>query len=298
MMAKKDLEIAKNLRLLYVWEAVHALKRASPESVLVHVANRLGVSSDDANFKRNIYRDLKALAAAGKLDAVYSTPDGVPISLDEEESFKNVRVEYSVRGGEGSIIGGGLITGLGAVFYPPPGDLVQWNALELTSGLPRGYLVLVMLAPNHKYVALSAPLADRPFGLVMARKPDKETLHKENMSSLQNQFGRRTALLYLSEKSISRGFTNERLGHCLVELTADACCIRDFNTTGGTQWATIESSTLAYLLGVARANETISHQLSPFSTNSEWHAVSAEPVSVSLPCLIRLGQYTSLLCQT
>jgi len=286
-------EIPKGMRILYVWQAVRRSSRATPEDVLRTVAMKIGLDAKDKNLKRNIYRDLRELALRGDLNVDYFTPEGVLIDIDNEDSHKNFRAEYYVPGGEGHILGGGLLSKANVKFFPQRKDLVNWVVTRPESGLRPNQFHILIVQNQDISLAISASADERPYKVLIARWTDNPNFTPK-MEEIEREFGIRTSVLLLDSKTVSRHVGKEKWGHCILEWKeATTVLVTDLNSKQGTYWADASKGQIdeATSTGIADVTSDIIRgfdQPDP-ETVREWKHVGKENSRVELPSHIRIG---------
>lgn len=291
-MPKQPFDVPKTLRAIYVWEAVKSLGRGSPESVFKIVSQKLGADPQDANFRRTIYRDLKALADAGDLGVDFFTPDGVKLDADQLDEAKNLRAEYYMLSGEGLIQGGSLLEQAGGQLLLPDKCLVNWRAMDLANGSIPNAFSFVFEAGSGHHLSLNCKLDERPLKLLVARNLPQERQTFPDSALLGGKFGPRSAMLFMLDSSLSRSSPGGRVAHAMITLgqTVDQIELEDFSSSGGTYYCQAEPSTIETLLAVASSRETIPGSHRPLGRDREWKPVEGQQ-SVPLPAILKLGSF-------
>ncbi|MCC7406071.1 MAG: hypothetical protein IT288_16885 [Bdellovibrionales bacterium] len=288
-MPKQPGDLSKAGRMLLVWDAVKSLGRASPDDVLKAVARQMDLPSDDKNLRRNIYRDLKSFSDSGQLGVEYFTPDGAPITPDEEGSFANVRVEYFIQEAQARVPGHGLLEERGGLFVPSTQRDIGWRIQVLQQDNLSGFVSFIFETRDHSFLNLQVPLAELPVKVLIARDPGAES-KRTPFDVLNEILGLRYGVLYLNNRTLSRPEGSGKVGHALVEITRDgkAARITDLGSKSGTFWAPSTPRYVQEINKLGHSDATLSPNASLFGQNISW--IKLKPgEEQKLPLFILMG---------
>lgn len=211
----------KNNRQIEVYRAMTMLKRGRPADVIRMVAPLLEQDENDAAFKRAVHRDLKSLMHSNQIGVDYYTPAGDLIPPGEEDQHQNVRVEYfllshmdqEVTGYQrfhelgGDMISHSVINS--ALRFSEDFDKVPVNSYRISIEMRTGF-----------FIQLWFPREDRPIKLIFARA-SQEMSQKSVKEEVFNKIDKRTAVILLPNKSVSRLKSDEISGHCELQFTKE-----------------------------------------------------------------------------
>jgi len=289
-MSQSPSDKSHKLRLTYVWQAVEKLGRASAQEICALVASKMGEAEVSAAFKRNIYRDLNSLVEAGELGVDHFLPDGSKFEPGADgELASNFRAEYFSHAKDTALLAGGALRALGAEFYVPAKALVTWKAAPPDSQLPEASFSILLPLPEGGWLGLSAPVADRPFQVILARN-DASFKGGAQFEEVQKKYGTRSALLRVNSKVVSRGVPGGRSGHLSVGLNAEGnkILIEDLGSSVGTLVSPIRQDLLNALIQ-SHSNQKTSAVLNLESLSR--YPFKAVDGAVESPTLVMAGTY-------
>ena len=233
--------VSKNQRRIEVFQAIQKLKRARPADIIKMVAPKLGADIDNQAFKRAIHRDLKTMLDAYQLGVDYYTPAGELIEPGDEANHANLRVEYFIPSyTEANVDGVQRLIDRGGELFAAPSLEPCLHFCEKIDDIPANSYSLSLSFLTASDLHLWLPKEDRPLKFLFARLPKKLEQSIDKMKVLSS-LPKRTALILLPHKNISRLKESGDKGHCLLEFETDEnkISIYDHESTIGTQWTSL-----------------------------------------------------------
>ncbi|MCB0383863.1 MAG: hypothetical protein KDD43_00615 [Bdellovibrionales bacterium] len=290
-MPKQPGDLSKAGRMLLVWEAVKMLGRATPDDVFKSVARQMDIPFDDKNFRRNIYRDLRTFSDSGQLGVEYFTPDGAPISPDEEASFANVRVEYFIQEAQESVTGHGLLEERGGSFIPSGQRKIKWRIQLFEQSSLDGHISFIFEGRDHLFLTLQVPIDELPIKILVARDPGAED-KRPPREVLDEILGLRYGVLYLNNRTLSRPEGTGKVGHALIEVTKTGKTVRitDLGSKSGTHWAPSTTEFIEELKNHGAQDATLNPNSSLMGQNIAWIKLKAGETQ-DLPVFILMGGF-------
>lgn len=282
-------------RVTRINEIVARLGRATPQLVFEKIAASLGPEVNEENLRRSVYRDLKELALAGRLSTEYFSSTGARLEAEPAESDKkNFRVEYFVPNGKSTLVGGEILESHLGRLLLGANRSVTWKVSDEMPVTDEKVTSIIVEIGVGEFLSLSAPHAELPFTLVLARRPDEGEVDSSVLSDLASAFGERVALLLVNERHLSRAIGRDRLGHLAIEFsgTPGAYKVRDLGSTGGTFSTPLTPEVLKFISKrtiASRAMATLIPSDSSLFNSLTWVKVEAE-TQFQEPMLFRAGK--------
>ncbi len=295
-MPKQVGNVTKATRMLQVYEVLKRKGRCTAEDIANAVALSLSIDTDDKNFRRTIYRDLKEFAQDNTIQVDYYTPDGKQIEAGQEDQFKNVRAEYYLTGGESLVLGGGLVTDLGGSFVPAKPGVVEWQFRDVSKGFVPEMIHFVFASVRSPFTALCLPHDEAPAKVLIGRQARPGT-YTPNPSDIEKAYGRRSAFFYYPEKTLSRPKENGPDGHGIIEfLSEKEAHIKDLGSSTGSYWAVADGEEFSQSWANVNNDSTFEVTLHPLRANRDWQPIPEGGLKVEFPVFCKFGDFAFYLC--
>ncbi|MES3037509.1 MAG: hypothetical protein V4736_06340 [Bdellovibrionota bacterium] len=290
--------MSKSLRIIHVLEILQKLGRASPKEIQEKVALRMSKEAGDASFMRTIYRDLKELTDQGRLKAYYFSPDGAPLDSVDEDSLKNVRIEYGIAapGAEDNISGGNLLESAGVNFITSKEMRPLWKARHIHSefDLEKHFTILIQES-TRLTLALQTSLEDIPCRIIIGRNSEPFLDRATCLKTIKESHGLRASYLFSDNPSISRFVPGQKLGHCLISVDRNGKIgLQDLGSTSGTSFGSIAPENLKEVWRKSNSDMTAPAQ-SPTLPTELVKVSHVETKLAASTCLLKLGTLNVIL---
>ncbi len=297
-MPKQVGNVTKASRMLQVYEVLKRKGRCTADDIATGVALALDIDSGDKNFRRTIYRDLKEFTIDNTIQVEYFTPDGIKIEPGEEDNYKNIRAEYFLMGSESLIMGGGLVQNIGGLFYPARLGAVNWQIRNVNKGFIANMFHLTFATVQHPLLALCIPKDEIPAKVIFGR-PSQADTYRPTEQYLESQYGRRAALFYYPERTLSRPKEGGPDGHGIVEwIDEDHVHMKDLGSSTGCYWAPANPDDESQFLATwdnHTADSTVELARHPLRIKRDWQPIDETGIQLKTPVYGRFGDFNFYL---
>ncbi len=224
----KKAEIDKTKRLNTVLDVVKKWGALDKKSIDLHVATRLGVSTQDVS--RAVYRDLDYLVNNRDLEVVNYTRDGAMIDNFDPDIHKNFQNKWRPLTEKNDFLGGSLLSSIGVSIYVSR-RLNNGVVLEPGAVGIRPSSIQLFFSVGKEFIGMTIDQEILPFKIIIGR--GKEILHKV-FPEIENEIGKRLIYISVPDASISAYDSKSKLGHAMIDFTEDQILVTDFGSKNGT----------------------------------------------------------------
>jgi hypothetical protein len=260
------------------------------------VASHLGVPV--AGLRKPLYRDLKELVDVGEAIAHYFAPSGQQIDDYDPEIHANTKAEWVLVGSEHRVLGQAALTLAGGALYPFS-RLVR--EIRVDSGSPafEAQTIHVFFGLHSTFFCLKVSISSLPVSFIISRTPSPFD-GKPPIKELEQEFGKRAALVQVPVPGVSSVKPGERAGHVVLTFSEEKTVkITDLGSRNGTRSHAIS----LYDAEILRKSGDL---LGKETSTAEWIAAAKglrswnvskpkQMTSLALPTLVQLSKDFQLL---
>ncbi|NQZ00245.1 MAG: hypothetical protein HRT45_06205 [Bdellovibrionales bacterium] len=230
----------------------------------------------------------------------YHLPSGEIVEPGREGEHKYIKAQYFSYTSDTRIPGGGLLAPYDMIFLRQRQNVVNWSVSDLENGFISRSICLVVSVSPYKFLSLNLSIDDLPAKLLIARSSGLSDV-APFVAQAESELGLRASSLMVPDKSVSRGGSADRLGHCILNFTGDAESyeFRDLASSSGSLFADATAEDENSLQLLTGQEETFrSSSVSPFETERNWQNLGDEPISLKYPSFVRAGNFKIMVSKT